>query len=214
MAGATGEVGYSSQGRTPIKMNFDPFPAGDYDLTLLGGTIEIKGKPEPGKLPYVNLAFEAAGTATTEGGKDKRVYHMLFVNLEPSPKTGTPIVDQANQLLGLAKALGAELEFGSDAILRKDKENDDGDMVKVNILDPRQVVEWLKQFDGAQVRAHVRVKKGTKDYPNDKNEIAYFIEAGGDETPDEIEEEEEEAPPPTRKNGKNGANGHKKNGKR
>lgn len=216
---ATGEVGYSSQGRTPVKMSYDPIPQGDYNLTLMGKSVEIKGKPEPGKLPYVNLSFTAGGTAKTEGGKDARVFHKLFLNLEPSPKTGTPIVDQANQILGLAKAFGVDLNFGADALLRKDKANDDGSMQKVTILDPRKVVEWLQGFDGVTVRAHVKIRKGNKEYPNDQNDIAYFIEADTVEASDSDEEyeddevdedEEDEAPPPPKKNG---TNGHaKKNG--
>ena len=211
----TGEVGYSSAGRTPVRMSYEPVAPGDYNLTLLGKSVEIKGKPEPGKLPYVNLAFTAAGTGG-EHGKDKRVYHKLFLNLEPSPKTGTPIVDQANQILGLAKALGVELSFGADAILKKDRALDDGSMQRVSILDPRKVVEWLQGFDGVTVKAHVKVRKGNKEYPNDQNEIAYFHEADGpreeededeeeyDEEDEDLEDEdeEEEAPAPPKKNGK------------
>lgn len=189
----TGELGYSSQGRTPVRMTYDPVPQGDYNLTIMGKSLEVKGKPEPGKLPYVNVSFTAEGTAKKDGGKDARIFHKLFLNLEPSPKTGTPIVDQANQILGLAKALGVDLAFGRDAILRKDRALDDGSMQKVNILDPRKVIEWLEGFDGVTVRAHVKVRKGTKEYPNDQNEIAYFIEADGPrEDIDEVDEDEDE----------------------
>lgn len=213
MAGATGELGYSSQGRTPVKVSFEPINAGDYPLTLVGKSIEIKSKAEPGSLPYVNVSFIAGGTALSEGGKDRRVFHKLWLSLEPSPKTGTPPVDGANQILGLAKALGTELNFEGDDIMRKDKLQDDGEtMKKVSILNPQSVVEWLQGFDGAEVRGHIKIRRASekdkaKGY-SDQNEIAYFMEEGATDVQDT---EDEEVP---RKNGKNGTNGHSKNGKR
>lgn len=175
----TGERGYSSEGRVPVKMTFEPVKPGDYELTLVGASLEVKIAQASG-MPYVNAAFTMGGTAA-DGGNDRRVYKRFGVSLEPREKTGRPVVDEANELLGFSKATGAELNFGEDAITTKSRRKDDGTVVQEKCLDPAAVKAWLQQFDGSTVRGHVRIKRASeKDKKagySDQNEISHFIEA-------------------------------------
>ena len=226
--GVTGEVGYSSQGRIPVRMSFEPFAAGDYRLQVLARSAEIKIAKQSG-VPYVTVPFLALGSGK-DGGKDRRVFHNFWLSLEPG-KNGTPPVDGADQILGLSKGLGVDLNFGPEAVIKKTKKMDDGDSKTINILDPRAVLEWIQTYDMAEVPAHVKVRKGGKnpdtgEQYNDQNVIAYFIESEPpgkgnafdddedmeddddmDEDDEEVEEEEEEEAP------KKKAKAKKKNGK-
>lgn len=169
---AKGQAVWNSAEQEVVKYSFKPFPAGDYELKLLGETVDIRTSKAGRK--YLSLGFQALGTAKlTENSNDSRVYHMLFLGLTPD-KRGKLTPNRADQLKGLLDALGEQRKFAAVP-------NGGGDM-----LDIRAISKFLKEKDGEVVEAHVRIQKGDKDYPNDKNVIDYFIAA------DEAGEKEEE----------------------
>jgi hypothetical protein len=208
----TGEQGYSSQGKAAVKRIFEPFNQGDYPLALVGQSVEISKGQDSG-VPYVKASFVARGTAMEEGQKDRRVFHSFLLSIDPSPK-GNVAIESAEQMLGLARALGQELEFTGDDIINVTGTNKNGEEYETRVIDPRVAKEWLMTQDGIEVMGHVKIRRGqmnkqTNTKYDDKNEIAYFIESDTQQAP---VVEEEEAPTPIRKTANGKANGAK-NGK-
>lgn len=173
---AKGEKKFSTQGREARKFSSKPFKAGDYDLKLLGDTAETRtSQSNPKNPPYVNVAFQALGTAE-DGGRDRRVYHNFFVSLKPG-KDGSIMVDRADQIVGLSKATGQELDFDTQTIK------------EVECVNPTQLVKWLKANDGLVVKGHVKIQKGDEDKGfGPKNVIDSFEEGEATEEADEDEE--------------------------
>jgi hypothetical protein len=209
----TGEQGYSSQGKTAVKRVFEPFNQGDYPLALVGQSVEISKGQDSG-VPYVKASFVARGTALAEGQKDRRVFHSFFLSIDPSPK-GNVAIESADQMLGLARSLGQELEFTGDDIINVTGTTKAGEEYETRLIDPRVAKEWLMQQDGLEVMGHVKVRRGQMDKKtnkkyDDKNEIAYFIES--DTAVATPVEEEEPLPTSIRKAANGKANGAK-NGK-
>ncbi len=185
---ATGERGFSTADVEKTKRNFDPIPAGDYDLKLLADKAEIrtadaKINPKTKKMsepvPRVSLRFEVLNSAKEEGGKNALLFHDLGTKMDPDAG-GVIGPTQADQLKGLTDALGADGEFPFANYKGK------------KIIDPRSIVSYLKSHNGEVVRAHVKVQAGTKEYPEPKNKLTEFFAAGdgveaGDGQSDETE---------------------------
>ncbi len=193
---ATGEKKWSAKGKEVTKMSFEPLPKGDYEFRVDAGLIEQRvAKDKPGSVPYISIALPALGTAQN-GGKDRRVYHRLFLHTVPSEKDGKAMVERQGGVLDLAKALGVEPEFSQISVPYQKydaKGNKQGGMTKMSILKPSEVVEWLKSFDGTVIKGHVKVDRGNKEY-GPKNEVDYFIpsEETDEDEGDEFEQEDEE----------------------
>lgn len=179
---ATGDKSFSTGSVTKTKRSFDPVKAGDYDLKLLK-QVEIK-LAEPRKIdkgdnagqmsrpvPRVGIRLEALESAV-DGGRNGLIFHDLTTNMTPD-KSGTVGPTGADQLKGLADALGEEADIGFVMFQPK------GGGEKVKILDPRQLKAWLEERADRIVRAHIKVQAGTKDYPEPKNKLTEFFEAAG-----------------------------------
>jgi hypothetical protein len=191
-----GEKKWSSGGKKVVRFDKTPLPAGDYDLKLNAEKVDLKKGKEPGKVPYVNVPFEALGTATTEDGKNKYVFHRLMLFTQPG-KDGKAMVERQGGVLELAQSLGQEVDFNLQTVPYQkydDKGNPEGQMVKVPILNPQEVLAWVKSLDGVVTKATVKIKK-QKNW-DDSNEIVYFhpAEESGEEEEgsDTIEEESTE----------------------
>jgi len=164
---ATGESTFTTAGRTAKRFESTPVPAGQYDGKLDASKLEIGRKPEAGKMPYIKgVRFELLGTAA-EGGRNRSIYNLMFTSITPG-KGGFVLVDKANQIVGLAKALGED--FTAPV-----KSMEDGVGGTVQYLDPRAIVEWLKAHDDSIVPMQVKIRR-EKDRPA-QNEIDYFLEA-------------------------------------
>lgn len=170
MSNATGERTFSTTGRTIAIRKFPLIPPGNYTGPLLS-EIEVGRADRPDAAPYVNLAFAVNGTAASEGGKPQRVYHMLFLGLKPG-KDGVVNMDRENGLTALAQALGTQVE--GVEIVEQEATDAEGNPVKVEYLNSRQVVEWLKSFVGVEVAFRIKTEKGTGGY-EDKSKIAKFL---------------------------------------
>lgn len=179
---AKGSKTFSLSNTEKKKRSFEPFPAGDYDLKLLGNTIEVKTpqvtKERTNPIPYVNVAFEALGTGV-DGGKNKRVYHMFFLSLKPG-KDGIVSPATVDGLKGFADAIGDQPDMKIVEV---------GDVEAISAL---AVKKFLAEHDGEVVRAHVTIQRGTKDFPNDKNVIKEFIESDANSGSDDEESDEED----------------------
>lgn len=190
---ATGEKKWSTKGKQAKKMSFEPFPAGTYGLKLRGGTVDIKRGAKPESLPYVNAQMEALGTAQQEGGKNRVLFVRFFTSLKPSDKDGVVMPERSGQILEYAKALGEEASFNVVNVSA-------GELGSVPCLSAQEIKAWLQAHDGQTVQGKVKVRKGTKEYPNDQNELDYFVEAEpasedeeDEEEPDEDEDEKDDA---------------------
>jgi len=186
---AKGESTFNLGKMDKKKRSFEPFKAGDYDLKLIGDTIEIR-KPDPSKKPdpkrdppvsYVTCGFEALGSASEEGGKNRRVYHSFYTRLKPG-KDGIITPQCVDQIKGLADGFGD----ASKVDLKVTSENEQ------EVFSVISIKKYLESHDGDVVRARVGVQKGTKDYPNPRNRIEEFFEADEEREDEEDESEEDE----------------------
>lgn len=177
MANITGEKKWSSKGRETKKSTFEPLPPGEYEFKILGSTFEKRKKQEPGSIPYVTGRFEVMGQDSK-----RLLFPMFFLGVDAG-KDGVANVERANGLLGLSQAVAQEL----DASIRTLKNKDGAD---VNILNPDDVVNWLKSLDGTIVKAVIKVRKQKDRDP--QNEIVNFVPAEVTSSIDEDEDEEVE----------------------
>lgn len=169
----TGEKSFSTTGKTAKKSDFTPLPPKVWEAKVRAESVEVRKRSEPGTLPYVNCAFECLDSAFTEGGKNRLQYHKLFLNTKPNEK-GYSQVEKANQLVGLARAFGEEFNGGVLEVDYTDpKTSATGKTVIVN---PAEVVAWLKAHDGMIIKLKTKMRKASENYPAD-SEIDYFVEA-------------------------------------
>ncbi len=201
MGNVQGERSFTTEGKKGKKFTYPIPPAQDWQAKLITDSASVGKKNEPGKFPYVNLRLELLDSATEEGGKNCLLFHMLFTS-QKTGKNGDIMTDRADQIVGLAHALGEE--YAGSLITMKDENGND-----VDCIDPYKMVEWLKAHDGAIIGLHSKVQAANGAYPA-KGVVAHFIEVEQDnafsdgETAEEAEEEieeqeEEEAPPPPKK---------------
>lgn len=178
---ATGEIKWSSSGKQVQRFERSLLPKNDYDLKFNASEIAQAKGDKPGQIPYINVPFEALGTATTEGGKNRKLFHRFFLHLHPSEKDGKCMVERQGGLLDLAKALGEDISFSGLLVPYMQYDaggNRTSEMKRIPIADPAQVLKWLKSKDGAVVRAHVVVdKSGVKNGYDPSNKVDYFIPA-------------------------------------
>lgn len=188
---AVGELKWSSKGKTVAKFDTKPLPPDEYDFQLSASAMEIKKGDKPGKVPYITVTLDALGTATSEGGKNRKVFHNIFLHLTPSEKDGKAMVDRGGGLLDLAKSVGQDCEFSALKVKYAQydpKGNMKGELKDFSIAKPQEVLEWLKSLDGMTVRGRTKIEK-SPGY-NDKTVIEYFIpsEDAGSENEEEFDE--------------------------
>lgn len=170
---ATAQKRFTSGDRTVTKFDRTPIATGDYDLKLMGRSAEIRKAQGPGKLPYVNVPFEALETAKEEGGKNRWVYQKFWINTEANASGGAP-VDNAGQILGLADAIGERESLDAFRIITLKRQPKKGPLEDCDCLNPHDLKKWFVDHDGIVVKGHVIVRRGGKGF-NDQNEIDAFI---------------------------------------
>jgi hypothetical protein len=174
---AQGEKTWSSRGQKVVRYNFTPVPSQDWTAKILGETVEVKKKNEPGKFPYVNVALECLDSAMEEGQKNRRIYHRFFLKLTPG-KDGVAAPNRNGGLVEFAHAMGEEFDFEPQT--QKDEHG-----VAHKLLNPKQVAAWLKNMDGLTVRLHSKIKK-SKDYdPQAEVDMFHAPEDGVQQGPDD-----------------------------
>jgi hypothetical protein len=161
----TGERTFSTTGRNVVAPKTTLIPPGNYTLKV-GSDASIGQSDKPGSVPYINVSFEVEGTSTAEGGKNRRVFHRFFIGLKEG-KDGVVNLDRENGLVAFAQALNTQLE-GIEIVSRDDEGT------ATEYLNPRQLVEWLKGYAGAEVKGRVKTEKGTGGY-QDKSVVGKFL---------------------------------------
>lgn len=164
---ATGERKFSTEGRT-VASGFEPFPAGTYNLILK--QVEVKCANGPGKVPYCAAQFEAEGTAKSEGGKNRILFHNFLLSLKPG-KDGIVSHERGGGITAFALAINQNM---TDVDIVTVEGGESGD---VEALDAREVAAWLRELVGTEVKAKVKVRKDPT--YGDKNEVDRFIPAEG-----------------------------------
>lgn len=162
----TGERTFSTTGRTVVAPKTTLIPPGNYTLKV-GSDASIGQSDKPGSVPYINLSFEVDGTATAEGGKNRRVFHRFFIGLKEG-RDGVVNMDRENGLVAFALALNTQLE-GVEIISRTEEDGSTTDY-----LNPRQLVEWIKGFSGQELKGRIKTEKGTGGY-SDKSVVGKFL---------------------------------------
>jgi hypothetical protein len=170
MSNATGERTFSTKGRTVKAKTFPLVPPGNH-TGIVGSDASIGKADKPDAVPYVKVSFEVNNTAAQEGGKNQRVFHMLFLSLIPGAD-GDANTDRNGGVVEMAQALGTELE--GIAVVEKVVQDADGNDKKLEYLDPKAVVEWVKSFAGVELGFRIKTEKGTGDYA-DKSKISKFL---------------------------------------
>lgn len=190
---AVGEIRWSSAGKKVERFERTPLPNNDYDLKLNAAEVTQEKGDKPGQVPYINVPFQALGTATGDSGKDRKVLHRLFLHLSPG-KDGKVMLERPGGALDLAKAFGEDVSFsGIEVPYQKyDKSgNRVGEMTRIAIANPAEVLKWVKAHDGAVARAHVKIERSEGYDP--KNVVEYFIaSADAPESSDEQYEMEDD----------------------
>lgn len=166
----TGEKTFSTAGREVKAPVFKPITPGNYKLTV-GSDVSMAKADKPDAVPYINLSFEVQGSAESEGGKNKRVFHRFFIGMKPG-RDQVINMDRENQLVAFAQALGTQLE--GVEILEREANDAEGNSVKLEYLNPKQLIEWIKGFEGAEVNGRIKTEKGTGGY-GDKSVIGKFL---------------------------------------
>lgn len=197
---ATGEVKWSAKGQAKVeRFTFALLPKGEYDLKFNADAITQKKGDKPGQVPYINLMLDALGTAQGDSGKNAKIFHKFFLHLSVSEKDGKVMVARQGGILDFCQAVGDEPEFSQIQVpyqKYKDNGDKDGPMVRINILNPAEVLAWLKSKDGLIARAQVKVQKGKGGY-DDSNVIDYWVpaeDAGTEEEFSGLDDGSEEAP--------------------
>ncbi len=169
---ATGETTWSSKGKTPVKFEFEPLPANNYEGRIVASKTELQGAQGPGNLPYINVAIEVLNSATKEGGKNRYVFQMFWLSLKKG-KDGVSSPERASNIVGLARAYGEETPDFNIVTMEgniKDKEGNVTGTEMHDLLEPRAVLQWLKDHDGQVFKFHSKIetykdkKKATVDY--------------------------------------------------
>jgi hypothetical protein len=187
---AQGEKRWSSGDGDVVKRQFNPVPPKDWDAKLSTTSASIgAGKPEKGGIPYITgVRLVCMNSAQEAGQKDRMVFANIFLSLAPC-KDGTLMPDWQNGIKALARALGDPLHCGS----MTKTINDAGD--EVEYLNPKEVLKYLKDHDGAVLKFHSKMENDANYGP--KAVVDYYIEsdagnAFGDDASEEAEEPEEE----------------------
>ncbi len=199
---ATGDRTFTTEGRKVQRGKSTPLPAGDWEGKVIGSRTEVRTGEESG-MPYVAVTVEALNSATQEGGKNRWVFHNLFLTIsEYTSKKGKrvgPLVDTSNGITALAKSMGETLNLGPNSI----KTITDNYGNELEYVDPLAVKRWLAERDGQVFRFHSKIEVAKPDSGyDDKSVISYFVEAEGQEEAVDTEGEVEYTPPPPPKNGK------------
>ncbi len=183
---AKGETTFDASKQQVKKYESTPLPIKEYEGKLLPG-LQLKKAAGAGKLPYVFGMIECLNSAVSEGGKNRKISKMFFLNTSPD-KDGVAGVNRQDGIVAYSKAVGANLKCGT--VSAQKAIGDTGEMVGVRILDPNQALRYLEGTAGQLFSFKSKLQpdqNGVK-----WGAIDFFIEAdGGDEDGDEDSSDED-----------------------
>jgi len=184
---AKGEKNFSSEGQKIVRYESTPPPVGDYSFKVRASKVTVAKADGPNKVPYINgMVLELLNTANKEGGKNRTLYHSLFLRTDPDAD-GYAAVNRGDGLVAFSKSIGMKFNLPVIPAKRQDKE---GNVLDCVILSPQRVAEWLKGLDGAVGKLRSKVQADYKDATKKYGKVDYFIEAEAEEDEDEDEDDE------------------------
>ena len=189
---ATGEKKWSAKGRKVSTMKSEPLPKGEYTFKFLKRW-EVKAgstNPKASGLPRVSGMFEALDTAANEGGKNRVVYHDIYLDTS-NGSDGVSMVDRGGGLTNLCQVLGKAPDFALTEALKRV----DGGKKRVVILKGAQVAQFLNNLDGETVKGVIKHERGLDKVERHRIEEFLLSEEEGEESEDEegIDEDAEES---------------------
>lgn len=170
----TGERTFSTGNREVVKPKQTLIPNGTYGASLDSGMSTGQSKERWDAVPYVNCSFTVEGTATKDGGKNRKVFGRLLLGLTPG-KDGVLNVDRESGVTALAKAYDTSFE-DIEIVERKVTNPETGEEKTLEYLNPLQIIEALKAFEGAPLKMRIGTSP-EKDGYGPKNEIKAFMKA-------------------------------------
>lgn len=163
---AKGEKRFSVGNRKTKRFDNDPVPAGEHTLVVgKGWEVRAAGKESKSGLRYVNGYF-----VVPEVAEGKRQYHMFFIDMSEG-SDGTAMVDRQGGVTEFIKALGLT-DIPVSVIQMKKK-----DGTTVDVLNPKQLCDWLNSLDGTELRGKTKLEKRNDDPDTKQSRIDFFIEA-------------------------------------
>lgn len=172
---ATGVKTFNSGGTKVERFESTPIPPGEYEACIKAMKWSEQKADGAGKIPYLSGPLEILGTASTEGGKNRQMYVRLWLAAVAKPGKGRSAIAGQDQVIALARAFGEELE--GIPLVTVTQALEDGGERKTDILNPKALLQWVKNHDGQVFKLRIKTERGTKEYPNDKSVVDYYIEA-------------------------------------
>lgn len=190
--GVKGESSFDSKSRKVRKFDNTPLPVKVYEGKVLpGATIEkAAGK---GKLPYISCKVEALNSASSKGGKNRKLTHRFFLNMTPNEK-GNSHIDSPDQLVAYTKSIDATFKAkGVPAVKIDDKGPKAGVKQNVTIVDPDACLKFIEGTAGTVFKFKSMNEASNK--PGDDTlwpKVGNFIEADPEDSEEEEDEDDEE----------------------
>jgi hypothetical protein len=133
---------------------------GERQFKLLGNTAQKK-QPKEGGATYVDVQLEPLNLP--DGTPNGRAFHPFFLDMAVDPKSGQASYESANGCMAFAQAVGDELDIGSieqEVVYTGTKAQKKGKTEEtLTILNPDELVDYLKAHDGQVVTAYEGLKK-------------------------------------------------------
>lgn len=172
-----GVTKFSFAGKKVAKLQPPPPVApGEYTFSVMPDDIEVKtaaaNESRPNPVPYVSYSIRLHNTPMKEGGKDRRLYCMALLGLNPG-KDGVLNFERPNGLLALSLAVGMELP----EVSVEERATADGTGT-VKFFNPKEVEAWIKSIVGIEGQVAIKVesqKTPGEDQPTSRNVVGRFI---------------------------------------
>lgn len=163
----TGITTFGTSNRKVAKIK--PLPADVYSLTIPPQKWSVELGKKASSLPYVKGFFEAEFN-----GSKRRIYVNFFNALTPSKKDGVAMTDRSNGIVALTAAAGVPLEE-ANVLSKTYQDEETGEQVTAEYVDPKAVIAYLESLSGTQVRAKVGIEGSEDDQYGEKNVIKSYL---------------------------------------
>lgn len=132
---------------------------GERQFKVLGNTAQ-KAQPKEGGATYVTFQMEPLNLA--EGEPNGRAFPSFYTDVRPDPQSGQASYESPNGCMAFAQAIGDELEpsvVQQEVVYTANHKKKPGQTETIDILNPDELVEYIKAHDGAVVTAYEGLKK-------------------------------------------------------
>lgn len=187
---AVGQTNFTTKGKEAFKFDDTPPPAQEWEAKILGKQAQVQkaSATNPDSVSYVSAMVELLGSAPNENSKNRKLFISLYTKTDPMEGSGRAIWEKSDQFLGLAQALGEEVDFGAHIKTVRSQSGKEW-----AIIDPLWLKQWLMNQDGKVIKLVSKVKAANpaKGYKA-RGEVDFFIAAD----PSALGNLEDEGPDP------------------